>query len=121
MATGPTFASTPRHSGALLSNSGTVVTVLTAVPAGTRVDRGVVIASGTTGTAYLMRMFIDDGSTARPFYEQPITANTVSASNAAVRYEFAFTDLILCSGESAKAVLTSSENVVFHLFGADLT
>lgn len=121
MATNPVFASTPRHAGALLSNSGTVVTVVSAVSAGTRIDRTVVIASGTTTTGYLCRFLLNDGSNARPFFEQTIAANTVSASNAAVRYEWGFTDLVLCSGESLSAVLTSSENVIVHAFGADLT
>lgn len=120
MATNPTFASVPRHAGALLSNSGTVVTVLSAVPAGTRLDRVVVLGSSTT-TQYLCRFLLNDGSNARPFYEQPITANTVSASNASSRYEWGFTDVTLCSGESLQAVLTSSENIVVHAFGADLT
>jgi hypothetical protein len=121
MATGPTFASTPRHAGVLCSNNGTVVTALTAVPAGTRIDRGVVIASGSTTSPFLLRLLLDDGAAALPFYEQPITGNTVSTSNAAVRYEFGFTDLVLASGEAIKAVLTSSENIVLHLHGADLT
>lgn len=120
MASNPVFASTPRHAGVLVSNSGTVVTLLTGVPAGTRIDRGVVIASGTT-TSYLCRLLINDGTNARPFYEQPISSNVTSSSNSAVRYEFGFTDLTLCSGESLSAVLTSSENIVVHVFGADLT
>lgn len=88
--TTPIFTITPRVGMVRISTantgrdgSGTTGDVLTGATSGTRVDRVVITATGTT-TAGMVRLFIYDGSAnTRAWKENVVTAITVGASTAA--------------------------------------
>lgn len=88
--TTPLFTITPRAGMVRISTantgrdgSGTTGDVLTGATSGTRIDRVVITATGTT-TAGMVRLFIYDGSAnTRAWREVPVTAITVAASTAA--------------------------------------
>lgn len=62
--------------------SGSAGTVVTGGTNGTRIDRIVITATGTT-TAGMVRLFINDGTNIRAWKEVVVTAITVGASTAA--------------------------------------
>jgi hypothetical protein len=103
MADTANYAATPRLGIGQVSaantardGSGTVVSIITGVAAGTRIDRIVVEATVTT-TAGMVRIFIDDGTNVRLYAEIPIAAITVGASVAAFRAVLETPDLNLPS------------------------
>lgn len=128
MASTPNLPSTPRLAYGALSaantnrdGTGTIVDVLTGVAAGTRIDRVVIEATGTT-TAGVVRLFLYDGSGYRLFYEQLVSAVTPSTSIAAARYEVGFTDLVLPSSSWKLAASThNAETFAVFAHGADYT
>ena len=88
MSTTANYASTPKNSGAQIATAntnrdgtGTLGTVYTAGASGSRIDSLVIQATDTT-TVGMIRFFIsiDAGTTKRLVYEQPVLANTASAT-----------------------------------------
>lgn len=88
--TTPIFSLTPRAAMVRISTantardgSGTMGDVITGATSGTRIDRVVITATGTT-TAGMVRLFIYDGSAnSRAWREVVVTAITVGASTPA--------------------------------------
>ncbi len=128
MATSPVFEAVPRVERGVLSaantnrdGSGTVVTLLTAVAAGTEIKRVVVTATGTT-TAGMVRLFLYDGTNYTAIREIPIGAVTPSASLAAARGEVVFSDIMLPNASwSLRASTHNAETFHVVVLGADLT
>ena len=90
--TAPIFTLTPQIGRARIATAntnrdgtGTLGNVITGAASGTRVDRIVITATGTT-TAGMVRLFINDGANIRAWREVPVTAITVSASAAAFTF-----------------------------------
>ncbi len=110
MATSPEFFTKPvapqvariSTANTALDGTGTMGTVTTAPAGGRMVNRVVIAATGNTGAGFV-RLFIDDGANIRLYREQKIDAVTVSATQAAQRYEFATPDLVLAQGAMLKA------------------
>lgn len=128
MATAPNYAATPRASFVVISTAntardgtGTLGTVFTAGSNGSRIDRIIAHATGTT-TAGMVRLFVHDGTNARLWRELPVTAVTPSASVPAWSAEVVFpsnTPLILPSGWSLRASTHNAESFAVTAFGAD--
>ena len=134
MATTPRFASTARveYVQATAANTardgtGTVPSVMTGVAAGTRVDRVIIQAAGTT-TAGVVRLFLshDGGTTKRLIREVLVTALTPSTTVAAFRAEI---DMATPAGpfllrDASAQLLVSTHNAeTFNVIaiGGDLT
>ena len=88
MATAPAYASTVQSALTQVSvantardGTGTIATLVTAAANGTRIDDIYIAATGTT-TAWMVRMFIHDGTNARLIMEIPVIAVTPSATTA---------------------------------------
>jgi hypothetical protein len=124
--TSPTFPSTFVLGSARISSantardgSGLLTDVITGDDNGTRVDRIVVTALGTT-TAGMVRLFLDDGTNIRAFKEVPVTAVMVGASTAAFTAEVVRTDGLpvvnLPAGHTLRASTHNAESfdVVCH-------
>lgn len=124
----PGFISAVRHNRAAISTAntnrdgtGTIGDVMTGVAAGTRVDRVVIIATGTT-TAGMVRLYHDDGTNHDLLYEQPIAAITPSATVQAARYEVPFSDFLLpSSSDKLRASTHNAESFIIHAYGGDFT
>lgn len=87
--TTPVFVLTPQIGRVRISTantgrdgSGTLGNVITGGTNGTRIDRIVITATGTT-TAGMVRLFINDGTNIRAWLEVPVAAITVGANTAA--------------------------------------
>ncbi len=128
MATAPTFTSASRLASADVATAnvgrdgtGTIVTLITGVAAGTRVFEVVAEAIVTT-TAGMIRLFLHDGTTARLFDEIPVAAVTVSASVAGARTSRTYTNLILPTASwSLRASTHNAEAHVLSVMAGDLT
>lgn len=130
MATAPAFASTPRFEFARVAaantnhdGSGTIVSLITGVTAGTKVTSVTGVAEVTT-TAGMLRIWstVDAGTTWRLFDEVAIAANTVSASVAGIRVVRTYSDLILRNASHQLGVtMHNAEAIVCHAAGGDLT
>lgn len=129
MATAPVFYTTPFTAVAAISTantnrdgSGTLGTVKTAGSDGTKIERVIAQAAGTT-TAGMVRLYIHDGSTARLIDEIPVTAITVGASTPAFRAErdcsLPGSLLVLPDGYSLRASTHNAENFNVIAIGAD--
>lgn len=88
MSTSANYAATPKNGSAQIATAntnrdgtGTLGVVFTAGASGSRIDSLNIQATGTT-TAGMIRFFIsiDAGTTKRLVYEQPVLANTASAT-----------------------------------------
>jgi len=84
--TNPIFTLTPHISSARIATAntnrdgtGTLGAVITGTTNGTRVDRILITATGTT-TAGMVRIFIDDGTNVRFWQEVSVTAITASGT-----------------------------------------
>lgn len=115
MASNANYAATPKTAVAQLSaantnrdGTGTIVTVLTAGTAGSRVDDIVITATGTT-TAGMIRLFLHDGTNARLFREVPVTAITPSGTVQAFTASLTNLALVLASGWSLRASTHNAE------------
>ena len=127
MAANPAFATTPRLAVAALSaantnrdGTGTIVTLITGVAAGTRIAEVVVQAAVTT-TAGMVRLYLYDGATYSLFDEVSVAAATASASGKATRVLTAYNNLILPS--SSWSIVCSTHNaeaIKVTAMGADL-
>jgi len=129
MATQPAFATVPRIGSAQVSaantnrdGTGTLVTVITGVAAGTRIAEVVVEATVTT-TAGMVRLYLssDSGTTNRLFDEVAIAAATPSASVKTTRVSTVYTNLILPSASwQLRASTHNAEAMNVIALGADL-
>lgn len=113
MSTKPAFTSTVRHGIGAVSaantnrdGTGTIVSILTGVAAGTRIFEIVAKATSTT-TAGMIRLFIslDGGSTWKLYDEILVAAVTPSASVSTFRASVTPTNLLL---PNASAILGAS-------------
>lgn len=130
MATTPNFTSTSRLATASVSaantnrdGTGTIVTVLTGVAAGTKVFE-VDVQMTVTSTAGMVRLFLssDTGATWKLFDEVAIAAATVSASVKGTRVATQYTNLILPSASWVLGAAThNAEASVVTALGGDLT
>lgn len=130
MATTPNFTSTSRLATASVSaantnrdGTGTIVTVLTGVAAGTKVFE-VDVQMTVTSTAGMVRLFLssDTGATWKLFDEVAIAAATASASVKATRVATQYTNLILPSASWVLGAAThNAEASVVTALGGDLT
>lgn len=131
MSTSAQYASTPRCAMAQISvantnrdGTGTIVTVFTAGSNGSRIERVVVEATGTT-TSGIVRLFINDGTNSRLYYELPIPAITPSgttpAANASVSTISApaLMPIVIPSGYSLRAATNNAETFNVIAIGGD--
>jgi hypothetical protein len=128
MSTTPQFASVVRTAVEQVATAntnrdgtGTIATIFTAGTNGSRIETVEIQATVTT-TAGMVRLFIHDGTNARLLREQPITANTVSATNPAFQIVLAFGDmspLLLADGYSLRASTEKAETFNITVFGGD--
>lgn len=127
MASAPAFAATPRYArgqvtaaNANRDGTGTIVDIITGAASGTKIFE-VVIQAQVTTTAGAIRLYIHDGTNYRLFDEIAIPANTVSASNPAVRIPRKYANLTLPSASFKLAASTEkAEAMNIHAFGGDL-
>lgn len=127
MAATPKYASTPRFGRAAISSAETsrtapssVGTVVTAVSAGTILERVIIQATGTT-TAGMVRLFIHDGTNYSLIKEVPVEARVPSALLQAFAVEIDLDGITLPDGHSLRATTHNAEAFVVTAFGADLT
>ena len=129
--TTPIFTITPRAGMVRISTantgrdgSGTTGDVITGATSGTRVDRVVITATGTT-TAGMVRLFIYDGSAnTRAWRETVVTAITVAASTAAFTATISAPDaqsplLVLPNGYVLRASTHNAETFDVIAHGGD--
>lgn len=88
--------------------TGTIVNVLAAGSAGTRIDEVRLTATGTT-TAGMLRLYVFDGTTSHLVREVPVDANTASASNPVWQTSVREMGLILQAGSSLRASTHNAE------------
>jgi hypothetical protein len=130
MAASPSFTSTPRIGSVTVSTAntnldgtGTIVSVLTGVAAGTKVFEVRVQAQGTTSDG-AVRLFLstDGGSTWRLFEEFSVPLTTVSASSRAVQGSRSYDNLVLPNASCQLGASThNAESFSVFAFGGDLT
>tara|TARA_R110000868_G_scaffold113895_1_gene305605 strand:- start:432 stop:815 length:384 start_codon:yes stop_codon:yes gene_type:complete len=120
MASTPQYAGTVRSAAVVVSaantnrdGTGTIVTVLTAGSAGTRIDDITVIATGTTTTG-MVRLFLHNGTDAKLLREIPVTAATPSSTVAAFSSSITSLALVIPTGYSLRAstALAETFNVI---------
>jgi hypothetical protein len=127
MATTPQFATTPRIAIGQLSaantnrdGSGTLVSIITGVSTGTKVQEVVVQAAANT-TAGMVRLYLNDGTNNRLFDEVVVSAITVGASTAGFRASKTYDNLILPSASwILRASTHNAETFNVAALGADL-
>ena len=127
MANTPAFAVTPRIASVNIATAntnrdgtGTSGTLITGASTGTRINE-IVINARVTTTAGMVRVFLHDGSTFRLFDEIAIAAQTVSASNPAIRVSTIYDNLVLPSASWSVRVSTEkAESMDVTALGADL-
>jgi hypothetical protein len=129
MAASPTFTSTPRIGAVSLGSADTsytaptnVVTVITGVAAGTRIDQVVVQMTATVSSATIVRLWLYDGTTYFLYDEVTIEARTGSQSVMQTRSVRRYDALVLPSSSwSLRATVHTSNAGNVQAFGADLT
>ena len=127
MAASPVFAVTPRLSSVAVSvantnrdGTGTIVSLITGVAAGTRINEISVQATVTT-TAGMVRIYLYDGTNYRLWDEVSIAAATVSASVKGIRVATTYNNLILPSASWQLFASThNGEAFTVTTMGADL-
>jgi hypothetical protein len=125
MASTPSYIGTPKIGVAQISTAntnrdgtGTIGTVFTAGSSGSRIERVVVVAPGTT-TAGVIRLFIHDGTNYRLYREILVTAITPSTTIEVYRAELVLNDFILPNGYSLRASTHNAETFNVEAFGGD--
>jgi hypothetical protein len=129
MATSAVFFATPKNASAVLSaantnrdGTGTLVDVITGGTGGTKIERVIVQATGTT-TAGFVRLWLYTGSASRLIREIAVTAITPSSSLAAFRFEVDFSApsqiLVVASGWKLQATTHNAEGFHVTAIGAD--
>lgn len=116
MSLNPQYIATPKAAAAVLSaantardGTGTIVTVLTAGAAGSRIDDLTITAQGTT-TAGMIRFFLHDGTNARLLKELSVSAGVPSGTVPA--FTTSLSNLAWCipSGWSLRASTNNAES-----------
>lgn len=132
MAATPTFPSVARIGVASVSTAntnrdgtGTIVTILTGVAAGTRVNRIVAKATGDPADS-ILTIFLHDGSNFWLFDEMDMgNPSAASTTTEGARFERTYSDLVLPDANwSVRAAITvalSSGVINVFVFGEDLT
>jgi len=130
MAANPSFTSTPRYAQGTVSTAntnrdgtGTIVSIITGVSAGTKIFEIITQATGTT-TAGMVRLFVstDSGSTWKLFDEVSIAAATPSATVKGNRVSTTYANLILPSSSHQLGASThNAESIQVIVLGGDLT
>ena len=130
MASNPSFTSTPRYAQATVSTAntardgtGTIVSIITGVTAGTKIFEVITQATVTT-TAGMVRLFIssDSGSTWKLFDEVSIAAATVSGTVKGNRVSTTYANLILPNSSHQLGASThNAESIHVIALGGDLT
>ncbi len=127
MSANPNFASTPKVGKQLVNaananrdGTGTIVSIFAAGANGSRIDKAVIAANGTT-TAGMVRLYISDGATHTLIKEIPITAitpsGTVQSFNAVLTGD-PF-PLSIPIGYSLRASTHNAEAFIVTAFGGD--
>ena len=127
MAAAPVFAVTPRLSSVAVATAntnrdgtGTLVSLITGVAAGTRINEIAVQATVTT-TAGMVRIYLYDGTNYRLWDEVAIPVATVSASVKGIRVATTYNNLILPSASWQLFASThNGEAFTVTTMGADL-
>lgn len=132
MASVPAYANVPKVGMVSISTAntardgtGTIGTVFTAGTNGSRIDRIVVEATGTT-TAGIVRLFIHNGTTAFLYDEVAVTAITPSGTTAAFQATKQAVStptmypLVLPNGYSLKASTNNAETFNVIAIGGDI-
>ncbi len=134
MANQAQYAAVPKVGVATISTAnanrdgtGTVGTVFTAGTNGSRIDRIIVKATGTT-TAGMIRLFIHNGTANFLYREIAVTAITPSGTVAAYEVgtssnnsaDIGFLPLTIPSGYSLRAATNNAESFVVTAIGGDL-
>lgn len=102
-----------------LTGSGTIGTVFSAGAAGSRIERCVVKATGTTTTG-MVRLFIHNGTTATLLTEIPVAPVTPSGTLAAFETTFVFDGgLVIPAGYSLRASTHNAESFQITALGGD--
>jgi len=131
MTTQANYASTPRCAMAQVTTAntnrdgtGTIVSVFTAGSSGSRIERVLIQAVGTT-TAGMIRLYINDGTNSRLYQEIPIGATTPSGSVPAIAVACqAFTmptmyPIVIPTGFSLRASTNNTETFNIIAIGGD--
>lgn len=129
MASTAVFFSTPKNGAGDLSlantnrdGTGTLVDIIAGGTIGTKVERVIVQAKSTT-TAGFVRLFLNNGTTARLVREVPVTAVTPSGTVAAFRQEVDFSNpsqiLVVPNGWKLQAAPQNAETFAVTAIGAD--
>ena len=102
-----------------LTGSGTIGTVFSAGANGSRIERCVVKATGTT-TAGMVRLFIHNGTAATLLTEIPVAAVTPSGTLPAFETTLVFDGgLVIPTGYSLRASTHNSESFQLTALGGD--
>lgn len=88
--------------------TGTIVNVLAAGTAGSRIDEVRLVATGST-TAGMLRLYLFDGTNHHLLREVPVDANTASASNPVWQTALYDMALIMQAGTSLRASTHNAE------------
>lgn len=126
MATSPTYAATINTGGGTISvantgrdGSGTVVTLFTAGASGSRLDKIICNATVTT-TAGTLRFWLHNGSAYYLLHEEPVAANTVSATAPAWRSIIVLDGgITIPTGWTLKAATEKAETFNIIVIGGD--
>lgn len=131
MATTPAYAATPKNGMAVISvantgrdGTGTIGTIFSAGASGSRIDKIIIKAQGTT-TAGMVRLFIHDGSNARLIDEVLVQAITPSATVQSFQVVLAANQItvelpiILPNGYSLRASTHNAESFNVIAMGGD--
>ena len=128
MATNPSFASTPRVSGIVLSSADSSLTaptgygvLMTAGNSGTKINE-IVAHVAVTGlsTASVVRLFLHDGTNYTLFDTIALAAATSSSSVSSTRVSNTYSNLVLPSGIAIRASTSVSQSTAVTALGGDL-
>lgn len=132
MANQAQYAATPKVAIATINTAntardgtGTVTTLFTAGASGSRIDRVVIQATGTT-TLGVVRLFIHNGTTAYLWSEQLIAAKAPTTTENAVQYTQSVNNrpdifpLVIPSGYSLRVSTNNAESFNVIAQGGDL-
>lgn len=131
MSSTPQYAAAPRlqvtqisTANSALDGTGTLGTVFTAGPDGSRIDMLTLKAAATT-TAGMVRLFVDDGSGAKLVYEIQTVAGVPGGASPSFSYRMIYSDpdsilpLMLPAGSTLKASTQNAEAMNVLVMGGD--
>lgn len=128
MSANPSFASTPRVSGIVLTTADSSLTsptnfgvLLTAANSGTKINE-IVAHVAVTGlsTASVVRLFLHDGTNYTLFDTIALAAATSSSSATSTRVSNTYSNLVLPSGIAIRASTSVSQSTAVIALGGDL-